>query len=49
MKLCRCPVCHSDINLDQLLEDDAGRELLGLMADLKSGIVTGKQIGRAHV
>ncbi len=38
MKLCRCPVCHSDINLDQLLEDDAGRELLGLMADLKSGV-----------
>lgn len=38
MKLCRCPVCHSDINLDQLIEDDAGRELLGLMADLKSGV-----------
>lgn len=32
MKLCRCPICHSDIHLDQLLEDDAGRELLSLIA-----------------
>ncbi|BFU65362.1 hypothetical protein [Rodentibacter abscessus] len=38
MKLCRCPVCHSDINLDQLLEDDAGRELLGLITELKYGV-----------
>ncbi|MCQ9121279.1 hypothetical protein BKG95_10300 [Rodentibacter pneumotropicus] len=35
MKLCRCPVCHSDIHLDQLLEDDAGREMLGIIAGLK--------------
>lgn len=32
MKLARCPICHSDIHLDQLLEDDAGRELLALIA-----------------
>lgn len=34
MKLTRCPICHSDIHLDQLLEDDAGRELLSLIAKL---------------
>lgn len=34
MKLCRCPVCHSDIHLDALLEDDAGREMLGLISNL---------------
>lgn len=38
MKLCRCPVCHSDINLDQLCEDDAGREILSLICDLKYGV-----------
>lgn len=38
MKLCRCPICHSDINLDQLLEDDAGRELLRLVSGLKSEV-----------
>ncbi|MCK8914275.1 hypothetical protein MY736_05975 [Haemophilus influenzae] len=37
MKLCRCSVCHSDIHLDQL-EDDAGRELLGLITELKYGV-----------
>ena len=35
MKLCRCPVCHSDIHLDSLLEDDAGREMLGIIANLR--------------
>lgn len=34
MKLCRCPICHSDIHLDALLEDDAGREMLGLISNL---------------
>lgn len=38
MKSGRCPVCHSDINLDQLLEDDAGRELLTILTQLKYGI-----------
>ena len=31
MKLCRCPICHRDIHLDALLEDDAGREMLGII------------------
>lgn len=35
MKLCRCPICHSSIHLDTLLEDDAGREMLGLIASLR--------------
>lgn len=35
MKLCRCPICHSDLHLDALLEDDAGREMLGLITRLK--------------
>lgn len=38
MKLCRCPVCHTDIHFDQLIEDDAGRELLGLITELKYGV-----------
>lgn len=32
MKLTRCPVCHSNIHLDQLVADDAGRQLLSLFA-----------------
>ncbi len=35
MKLCRCPVCHSNIHLDALLEDDAGREMLGIITNLR--------------
>ena len=35
MKLCRCPICHSDIHLDALLEDDAGREILGIITNLR--------------
>ena len=35
MKLARCPVCHSDIHLDQLLEDDAGRDLLRIITETK--------------
>jgi len=34
MKLFRCPVCHSSIHLDQLVADEAGRQLLGVMAKL---------------
>ncbi|MDP8834535.1 hypothetical protein QZQ24_16195 [Serratia marcescens] len=34
MKLGRCPVCHSDLHLDAILEDDAGRELLTLLVKL---------------
>lgn len=32
MKLCRCPICHCDIHLDALMEDDAGREVLSILA-----------------
>ncbi|MFP7605195.1 MULTISPECIES: hypothetical protein [Serratia] len=37
MKLGRCPVCHSELHLDAILEDDAGRELLTLLATLPNG------------
>ena len=37
MKLCRCPICHSDIHLEGLIEDDAGRELLGKISQLTHG------------
>lgn len=38
MKLCRCPICHSDIHLEGLIEDDAGRELLGKISQLTHGV-----------
>ena len=34
MQLGRCPVCHSRIGLEQLVQDGAGRELLALVAGL---------------
>lgn len=34
MKLGRCPVCHAHLALDALVQDEAGRELLGLLAAL---------------
>ena len=34
MQLNRCPVCHTRISLDALAQDEAGRELLGLLAKL---------------
>lgn len=34
MKLGRCPVCHSHIQLEALIQDDAGSELLGLLSGL---------------
>lgn len=34
MQLNRCPICHSRISLDALAQDEAGRELLGLLAKL---------------
>lgn len=36
MQLNRCPVCHSRISLEQLCQDEAGRELLALLAKLDS-------------
>ncbi len=32
MQLTRCPVCHSRIDLEALVQDNAGRELLALLA-----------------
>ena len=40
MQLTRCPVCHSRINLEALVQDDAGRSLLALMAKLDSALAT---------
>lgn len=34
MQLARCPICHSRISLEALAQDQAGRELLALLADL---------------
>ncbi len=34
MKLGRCPVCHSHLHLDQLVQDESGRQLLGLISKL---------------
>lgn len=34
MHLTRCPVCHSRIGLEALVQDEAGRELLALVARL---------------
>lgn len=30
----RCPVCHSQISLEAVCQDEAGRELLGVLANL---------------
>ncbi|MGX2947371.1 hypothetical protein [Frederiksenia canicola] len=38
MKLCRCPICHSDLHLEALIEDEAGRELLGKISQLTHGV-----------
>jgi len=43
MQLCRCPVCHARIDLVACIEDEAGRELLALIARL------GKPLGWALV
>lgn len=34
MNFGRCPVCHSHISLEAMVQDEAGRELLGLFAGL---------------
>ncbi|OQW74872.1 MAG: hypothetical protein BVN35_09480 [Proteobacteria bacterium ST_bin11] len=34
MQLNRCPVCHTRISLDAMAQDEAGRELLGMLAKL---------------
>ena len=34
MQLIRCPICHSRISLEALVQDEAGRELMALVAKL---------------
>jgi hypothetical protein len=34
MMLGRCPVCHIQISLEAVCQDEAGRELLGILANL---------------
>ncbi len=34
MKLTRCPVCHHNLHLDALIQDQAGKELLADVANL---------------
>lgn len=34
MNLGRCPVCHSRLHLDALVQDESGRDLLALLAKL---------------
>ena len=37
MKLCRCPICHSDLTQEALVEDDSGRELLKTITEMTAG------------
>lgn len=43
MHLARCPICHSRIGLEALVQDEAGRRLLMLLAQLDT------QVGAALV
>jgi hypothetical protein len=43
MKIGRCPTCHAHIQLEAVCQDDAGRELLALLAGLEA------DLGRALV
>lgn len=43
MKLGRCPTCHAHLQLEAIVQDDAGRELLALLAGLDA------DLGRALV
>lgn len=38
MKLGRCPVCHASINLDALVQDEAGSELLRMVVGMDADI-----------
>ncbi|MHB9021325.1 MAG: hypothetical protein ACYC3A_05820 [Halothiobacillus sp.] len=35
MNLGRCPICHSRLNLEAMVQDESGRELIALMAGLE--------------
>ena len=41
MKLSRCPTCHAHITIEALAQDDAARELVGILAGLEA------ELGRA--
>jgi hypothetical protein len=43
MKLGRCPTCHAHIALESICQDDAGRELIALLAGVEA------ELGRALV
>lgn len=47
MQLCRCPVCHSRIGLEQVVQDESGRELLALLAklDTRAGVALVSYLG----
>lgn len=36
MQLNRCPVCHNRIALEALVQDEAGRELMGLLVSMNT-------------
>ena len=40
MKLCRCPVCHTSIHLDAMVNDEAARELLDTIGDKETSAIT---------
>ncbi|WP_345859295.1 hypothetical protein [Shewanella algae] len=38
MRLCRCPICHSELHLDALVADDSARELLAMLAPMDGSL-----------
>jgi hypothetical protein len=40
MKLNRCPVCHNHLNLEAIAQDEAGKELMALIAKLSPATAT---------
>ncbi|WP_299197939.1 hypothetical protein [uncultured Amphritea sp.] len=40
MQLTRCPICHSRLSLESLVQDEAGRDLLALLARLEKNTGT---------
>ncbi len=38
MKLGRCPICRTHLHLDALINDDAGRALLGQLSKLNKSL-----------
>lgn len=40
MKLNRCPVCHNHLNLEAIAQDEAGKELMAVIAKLSPATAT---------